>query len=282
MKSHTLLAAAVALVASGCGGGAVSDDPPRSAASGTPDELATAELIFDGDSLEVRIDGRVKEVRLLGINAPERDECHGNQSREALTVILESADELSVTSDGEETDRFGRRLRFLSADGIDINALLIATGDALAIQTGQSRERTYVELMRSAFAAGSGMWAIGVCGEMTIAEGDIIVGAVEFNPPGRDEENLNEEFVKIGNTSGGDIDVSGWVLRDESTANRFVFPNGTVIAAGDTLVVHSGCETDKPSDVYWCNDTPVWSNGGDSALLQDELGNVVDLHIYGG
>ena len=31
---------------------------------------------------------------------------------------------------------------------------------------------------------------------------------------------------------------------------------------------------------YWCSDSAVWSNGGDTVILQDPLGNVVARWVY--
>ena len=45
---------------------------------------ATAVNIIDGDSLLVDIEGEEIEVRLLGVNAREGSECHGDRARTTL------------------------------------------------------------------------------------------------------------------------------------------------------------------------------------------------------
>ncbi len=44
---------------------------------------------------------------------------------------------------------------------------------------------------------------------------------IEPNPPGNDEEHLDAERVTIQNNGTMPVELSGWTLRDESTANRF-------------------------------------------------------------
>ena len=76
--------------------------------------------------------------------------------------------------------------------------------------------------------------------------------------------------------------ISGWVLRDESSSNRLTFPSGTVLAPGDTVTVVTGCDGGPSDAIYWCNDAPVWSNGGDTAIVSDTLGNAVIWYTYDG
>ena len=126
-------------------------------------------------------------------------------------------------------------------------------------------------------ALGVGIWDPESCGTGPVPE--IVVLSVEPDPPGRDEEALDEERVIIRNRSGAAQDLTGWVLRDESTANRFEFPSGTVIEPQSSIEIVVGCSA-APDRLTWCNDRPVWNNGGDTALLLDADGRIVDLYRY--
>lgn len=264
--------------------GEVTIDPELVA---TPPSVLTvpAEVlrVIDGDSMEVDVGGEFMELRLIGINAPEGDECHGDTSRATLDAVVESAGfEIEIAAGDEATDQFGRLLGYVSAEGVDINALLVATGNALALQSGHPRQDRYLELGETAFVDGAGMWGFGVCGPVTVVDGDIRIAALEPNPPGRDEDRLVDELVVIGNASGASVDLSGWTVRDESTANRYVFPDGTLIAPDGALELRTGCGIDDTTTLHWCSDTPVWSNGGDTVILLDTAGNVIDLLAYRG
>jgi micrococcal nuclease len=248
-----------------------------------PTASATVLRVVDGDSLEVELGGVVTELRLVGINAPEGDECHGDTSRDTLESIVTSAGGIvEVAENDEERDQFGRLLGYVSADGVDINALLLATGNAMALQSGHVRQNGYLRLTEAAFADGAGMWRLGACGAATVDRGDVRIVAVEPDPPGRDEERLVDELVVIGNSSDRAVDLSGWTLRDDSTANRYVFPTGVVLDQGSEVTVRVGCGRDDALTRFWCSDTPVWSNDGDSVVLLDASGNVIDLLVYRG
>lgn len=66
-----------------------------------------ADKIFDGDSFIFRAnDGRRLEVRILGIDAPERGQDHATASRDALRRLLARETRLEV----QDVDRYGRSL----------------------------------------------------------------------------------------------------------------------------------------------------------------------------
>ena len=102
---------------------------------------------------------------------------------------------------------------------------------------------------------------------------------IEPNPPGNDEEHLDAERVTIQNNGTTPVELSGWTLRDESTANRFRFGDGVLLDPGSSLDVVTGC-TSGVGVVAWCSDRPVWNNGGDTAILLDRDGRIVDLLRY--
>jgi hypothetical protein len=121
------------------------------------------------------------------------------------------------------------------------------------------------------------MWSATACGsEAGLSDIGIDLEESSVNPPGPDEDHLGDEFVMIVNGETQPVDLSGWTLRDESSRNRLVFPNGTTIMAGEQLKVVSGCG-EAPS---WCSDTPIWNNDGDMAMLLDENGTVVARARY--
>ena len=71
------------------------------------------------------------------------------------------------------------------------------------------------------------------------------------------------------------------MLRDESSSNRLTFP-GLTLEVGDSVTVVTGCNGGPEGAINWCSDTPIWSNGGDTAILSDSLGNAVVWYTYSG
>jgi len=113
-----------------------------------------------------------------------------------------------------------------------------------------------------------------------VGEGLIIDPACsQFNAPGNDNENKNEEYVCIVNQGSGDIDLSSWVLHD-AYGWKFTFPTFTLRAGADVRV-RTGCGEDTELDLHWCRDeTAVWNNDGDCANLLDAAGEEVYQYCY--
>ena len=235
---------------------------------------AQVDRVSDGDSLVLVIDGRATEVRLQGINAPERDECLGTASKQRLEDLVDSGS-VAVAADG--FDQFDRLLGIVTVDGLPVNVTQVLEGLAIPLATDSPVDDLVLAAEARARESRVGIWDPAACGSGPLAAMSIL--SVDYNPPGRDEENLDAERVVIRNDEESIVSLDGWVLRDESTANRFSFPRGTSIAPGSELEIVVGC-TAAANRVTWCNDRPVWNNGGDTALLIDDQGRIVDLFRY--
>ena len=258
-----VLATAIAL--SACG--RVEHEP---AAAGLVD-------VIDGDTVRLRISGSDVEVRLVGLNAPERGECHGPEATAALNRLV-SGRPLSVRpAGGEDADRFGRLLRYVYAGDDLVNLSMVEAGHGLALGSRHEMSSSFRSAASEAWAARLGMWSAGACGESGTPH--VAVARIEADPPGADGARPNDEYVVIRIDGDDAVDLTGWILRDESSSNRFVFEPGPLFAPGGTIRVHSGCGRPTATDLYWCRG-PVWSNDADSVVLQSGRGTVVDVKFY--
>jgi micrococcal nuclease len=235
--------------------------------------------VFDGDSIAADVYGRTEEVRLIGINAPEEGECFGDASRDALVELLGDGDLVLVAGSESDRDQYGRLLRYVYVDGDNVNGRTLAAGNALALQGWHEFNSAFVEIGELAASAGYGMWAPDACGPAA-PEGAAIV-EVLYDPPGPDDAQSNSEYVTIANEGTASLDLSGWTLRDESSQNRYVF-DAVRLHPDDRITIRTGCGEDRGDTAFWCADGAVWSNSGDTAILQDRHGNVVDRWTYGG
>ena len=90
--------------------------------------------VIDGDTFE--IEGGQK-VRLIGVDAPESVhpkkpvECYGEISSKVLKQLLEEKTVI-LEKDVSDTDRYGRLLRYVFLDGVNINQYLVKEGFAYA------------------------------------------------------------------------------------------------------------------------------------------------------
>ncbi len=240
-------------------------------------DVIDVRFVLDGDSIEAGVGGEVVEVRLLGINTAERDECWSEEARAALDALL-ATDTVWLQAAGGN-DRFGRILGYLFTTEAFVNHAMVEGGHAIALDTDHPERGEFLAIEELAYSGGRGWWAAGACGP-TAGNGVAIAG-VEYDAPGPDDDNLNGEWVGLAN-DGPDTDIGGWTLRDESSSHRYHFPTGTVLPAGEALIVRTGCGTDRAGELFWCSDGSVWTNGGDTVLLLDANGNVVDRRRYEG
>ncbi|MDX1584313.1 MAG: thermonuclease family protein [Thermoanaerobaculia bacterium] len=156
-----LLLAAVVLLARG-----ILVDEPSSSTTPAEEialEPATAEVVrvFDGDSLVVRYDdGRRVEVRIQGIDAPERKQPYAHQSRGNLRRILRG-EQIRVMPRGR--DRYDRIIAQLVVNDRDVGLQQIEEGFAWHYrryadeQPSDERDR-YAKAEDRARRLGKGLW----------------------------------------------------------------------------------------------------------------------------
>ena len=91
--------------------------------------------VVDGDTVDVApSDGSpTLTVRLIGIDAPERGECEADAATWTLASMVDGQPvSLTPGGDGEDTDRYGRLLRYVDVAGVDAGLRLVADGVAAA------------------------------------------------------------------------------------------------------------------------------------------------------
>lgn len=84
--------------------------------------------VVDGDTIEVKIAGKLEEVRLVGMNTPETVkrnwpiECYGPEASHRAKELMPPGTMVTLTSDAASGDRdiYGRLLRYITLpDGSD-------------------------------------------------------------------------------------------------------------------------------------------------------------------
>ena len=249
---------------------------PGNVSSDPPDDLIPGRVVRvnDGDSAVVATEDSDIEVRLMGVNAPEQDECHYQDSTDHLAGLIDGE---SVALEVISTDQFDRTLAYVWLDGLLVNQELVSGGFAIATtpsQDGVPHGEVLLAAEDVAFEAGLGLWSETVCGSTgPLPEVVVDARASMFDPSGPDEDVLGEEWVSL--TSVETVDAGSWTVRDESSQHRCHLPTGTTIAQGAGLTVTS-------ADGCWDpGGSPVWNNGGDMILVLDDSGTVVERHRYG-
>ena len=147
-------------------------------------EIGEVTRVVDGDTIEVRITGRVDgpgagdariggsyDVRLIGIDTPESVkpnspvECFGREASAAAKTLLEGS-EVRLVKDVDETDRYDRLLRYVYLGHELANARLVINGYAAAYTYPPNvrHSELFVELQREAGRERRGLWSPQTCG----------------------------------------------------------------------------------------------------------------------
>jgi len=103
---------------------------------------ATIERIIDADTVVANISVgfniyNVVKLRLLGINAPEKNTVEGKDAIKWLSENLPIGEEVKISTYKDSTDKFGRILAIVTYLDMDMNQELIKSGHAVEYWGGK-------------------------------------------------------------------------------------------------------------------------------------------------
>ena len=123
--------------------------------------------IADGDTIEVRLNGRTEDVRLIGIDTPEvyfGAECGGAQASAAMNRILHGGDRVKLIRDRSQDNRdhYDRLLRYVIHAGRDVGRRQIRKGWAkpYVFESPFKRLSSYRNAGRAAKRSNRGVWSL--------------------------------------------------------------------------------------------------------------------------
>ncbi len=137
------------------------DEPPEG-------DRAAVTYVFDGDTIEVELDGRAYRLRYIGVDTPEREEPF-YQAAFDFNRDLVAGQTVTLVRDVSETDQYGRLLRYVYLDdGTFVNAAIISAGlgRLVTFPPDVAQTENFKQLQQEAREAGAGMWgdaATGPC-----------------------------------------------------------------------------------------------------------------------
>lgn len=116
--------------------------------------------VSDGDTITILQAGNVQaKIRLAGIDAPEKRQPFGQVSKAALSDLVFNR---TVTVGVQDTDRYGRKVGWVSLEGADINAVQVKSGMAWVYRRYIDQSSVYGRALLAhednARAARRGLW----------------------------------------------------------------------------------------------------------------------------
>ncbi|HEU4393772.1 MAG TPA: thermonuclease family protein [Solirubrobacterales bacterium] len=128
--------------------------------------FARVARVVDGDTFEARIEGKIEDVRLIGVDTPETVDpeepvqCFGPRASRFTHRAVEGR-RVRLVFGVERRDAYGRLLAYAYVDRRFVNAALVRRGLArtLSIPPNTRHRALFEHLELAAARAGRGLWS---------------------------------------------------------------------------------------------------------------------------
>lgn len=196
--------------------------PPHSAKG----QAATVVEVVDGDTIKVKIKGRLYTVRYIGVDTPETHhprvglECFGKRAA-AANDRMAAGKTVELEKDLSNTDRYGRLLRYVWIDGKMINRELVARGFAVSSSYPPDikRQDEFRAAEIEARAKKLGLWS--ACGGADTPAGGQREKASDFEEVPRQRDLVPQGKFKLPACAKNDCDCKNF-NGDEAWATWFM------------------------------------------------------------
>jgi endonuclease YncB( thermonuclease family) len=305
--SGVALGSAVALLG-GSGLAAAAPAPAYEIASepGPAYHVGLVTQVYDGDTIRVAVDGDNTTssipIRLLGLQAMElrqsspdntllRGQCHAAEATVRLRqLVLGRIVRIWASHDGTalSRERPWRSVSLYDQDRwVDVGEIMVREGMALPVAHvhNYAYNLRYFELAEQAAAAKRGIYNPQYCRVGPAQSAELKV-RVNWKRRAGQPAGPNHEFVRIRNVGTVDAPIGRWWVRNWDL-NRYRFPQGTVVKAGQRVTLYVGSGTDTDKTFYWGLKQPTFKNvtGApkylrDAGYLFDKHGDLRGYHFY--
>jgi endonuclease YncB( thermonuclease family) len=245
--------------------------------------------VDDGDTFRVDLAGdRTRaslRIRITGIQAMERGQCHAGEATERLRALLRRGGyrvRLAALDPSSQSEGRWRRAVAVQLGGRwrDVGRILLAEGHALWLPNSAEWmwNAEYSRVAEQAEATHRNLWLPSYCGAGP-SDASPLKLTVNSDANGTDADNVNGEWVEIRNMDPvNEVHLGGWWVRD-SALHRYAFPAYTTIAPSDSLRLYVGRGTNTWTDFFWNSKRPIFDNisghgMGDGAYLYDKQGDL--------
>jgi micrococcal nuclease len=224
--------------------------------------------IIDGDTIRLSTG---EKVRLIGINAPERDQPYYNAATQKLTELIGN-NQVTLEKDVTDKDQYGRLLRYVHVNDAFMNLEMVKQGYAISYSFPPNTKHLdeFVEVEEDARNSQIGIW--------TPSPFTLTVSSIHADAEGDDSENLNDEYIIFENVGDSTLNMTYWTVQDE--ANNFYVFSTFFLGNNYSVTLYTGSGTDTSTKVYWESSKPIWNNDGDSLYLRDAEGLLVTYYSY--
>ncbi len=200
--------------------------------------------VIDGDTLETNLG----KIRLLGMNAPEKNQYYYEEAKNFLKKFEGEEVELRI----KEKDKYKRFLAYVFYQDKNINEEILLRGLAhLFIYEEDKYTQKLQRAERTARNQRKGIW------EKSEDECASCIMLIELSSidPG--------EYVELRNICDFNCNLKGWTIKDSATHIKKL--NFSLSRGEEKKIEYKG---------------RVWNDAGDTLFLRDEKGLLVLWHRY--
>ncbi|OGC79190.1 hypothetical protein A3K01_00090 [candidate division WWE3 bacterium RIFOXYD1_FULL_43_17] len=131
--------------------------------SGSKNQVVLTKIV-DGDTVKVLLENTEQSVRLIGINAPEANDCRGDWSRTEMEKLL-AGQTVFLEEDPTQgnKDKYGRLLRYIhTGSGLNVNAEMVEIGAAkeYTYDKDYKYKRMFIDAQDTAKINKLGVWGV--------------------------------------------------------------------------------------------------------------------------
>lgn len=235
------------------------------------EESFAVKKVVDGDTVRLSTG---EKVRFLNIDTPETGQYMHDDAAARLEELIGNST-VSLESDKTNKDKYGRLLRYVYVNETMLNLVMVKEGYARSYYIApDDKHLGYIQEAESyAKSRNLGIWKYdSITGAFCIWVYD-----THPDPKGRDDDNLNGEYVVFRNSCTRAVDMTGWNVSAER--GSYNFQNFT-LDAKKTVTLHTGSGINNSTDVYWSSAKPVWKNSDDRLLVYNSDGIMVLDYSY--
>jgi micrococcal nuclease len=226
--------------------------------------------VVDGDTVVVN-DGT--RIRYIGINSPEKGQKYYSQAKE-LNRQLVVGKTIYLEYDESQFDSFGRTLAYVFTKEGFVNELIVKNG--LAMEFYRSPNGKYRKILKRAEQEAK-QQGLNLFTPSTY-KSSLAIHDFNYDAEGDDNDNVNGEWIVIGNISSKPIHLSNFYFYDESF-HCYIFPE-IVLEPGKNIKIFSGSGEDTDQFLFANFSKPIWNNSGDTLYLYDFLHRLVLEESY--
>ncbi|RJQ37706.1 hypothetical protein C4559_03150 [Candidatus Microgenomates bacterium] len=239
--------------------------------------------ILDGDTIETK---EGEKIRYIGINAPETGQPKSKEATDFNNKMV-LGKSISLEFDVQTKDRYGRSLAYVFINKTLINEDLVKNGLAVSetIQPNVKYQNKILEAQKKARESCVGIWG-GLCIDpknvLGKKENCVKIISIKADAPGDDNKNKNGEWIEIKNNCLANVNMKGWLIKDNSASNKYEFKDYN-LESEKIVYIYSGCGQNAQNKLYWqCPEGKysIWNNSGDNAFLYNEKGEMISNYEY--